>query len=89
MVKTMTKSQANVKDTINERIRHAQILFYSSIISVAVSACVSFVGVGKIVLNAPEGHETAMGGLISIVRSIRLAQSASDNLKKISQDTDK
>ena len=58
-------------------------------LSVAVSACISFAGVSEIVQNAPQGHETAMGGLISIIRSIRLAQSASDNLKKISQDTEK
>ena len=73
-----------------ERFHQATLLFYSSLLPVALSACVSLAGISEIISgNVPQGNTTAMGGLTICIRSIRLAQSACDNLKKISQDTKK
>jgi hypothetical protein len=65
-----------------ERNRQARILFYSATFAAALSAAVTFVGAGEIVIGNPQGTATMMGGLHASIKSIRLAQSAHDRVKR-------
>jgi hypothetical protein len=67
-----------------ELFRQARILFYSATVVATISASVTLLGVGEIFIGNPQGTETMLCGLQASVNSIRLARSASDRVKKIS-----
>jgi hypothetical protein len=67
-----------------ERFRQACILFYGATVVAAISASVTLLGAGEMLIGNPQGTETVLGGLHASVNSIRLVRSASDRVKKIS-----
>jgi hypothetical protein len=74
-----------VKSQIDrEGFRQARILFYSAITIAAISASVTLIGVGEMLIGNPQGTDIILGGLQASVSSIRLTQTAIDRTKKIS-----
>jgi hypothetical protein len=67
-----------------ERNCQACILSYSAKFVAALSVSVTLLGIGEIFIGNPQGTETMLCGLHASVNSIRLARSASDRVKKIS-----
>ncbi len=68
----------------NLSFRQARILFYTATIVTAISASVTLLGAGEIFIGNPQGTEMMLGGLHASINSMRIARSASDRVKKIS-----
>jgi hypothetical protein len=82
-------SDHNSIDRVNsqidrERFRQTCILFYSATVVAAISASVTLLGAGEMLVGNPQGTETMLGGLHASVNSIRLMRSTRDRVKKIS-----
>jgi hypothetical protein len=81
-------SNKNSIDRVNLQIDREQfracIFFYSATVVAAISASVTLLGAGEMLVGNPQGTETMLGGLHASVNSIRLVRSASDRVKKIS-----
>jgi hypothetical protein len=65
-------------------IDRANCLFYTATIVTAISGFVTLLGAGEILIGNPQGSEMVLGGLHGSINSIKIARSASDRVKKIS-----
>ncbi len=65
-------------------IDRAYCLFYTATIVTAISAFVTLLGAGEIIIGNPQGTEMMLGGLHASINSMKIARSASDRVKKIS-----
>jgi hypothetical protein len=65
-------------------IDRAYYLFYTATLVTAISAAVTLLGAGEILIGNPQGTEMMLGGLHTSINSMKIARSASDRVKKIS-----
>lgn len=85
-------SDNNSIDRVNsqidrERFRQALIFFYSTTVVTVLSASIALFGAGNMLIGNPQGTETMLGGLHASINSMRLMRSASDRVKKISNES--
>lgn len=70
-------------------IDRASHLFYTATIVTAISAFVTLIGAGEILIGNPQGTEMMLGGLHVSINSMQIARSASDRVKKISDKSNR
>lgn len=79
----MYEIQAKTMSNDNS-IDRSYYLFYTATIVTAISAAVTLIGAGEILIGNPQGSEMVLGGLHASINSMKIARSASDRVKKIS-----
>jgi hypothetical protein len=71
-------------DLVKSQFDRAYFLFYTATIVTAISVSVTLLGAGEMLIGNPQGTQMMLGGLHASINSMRIARSAIDRVKKIS-----